>query len=248
MFKKLERPSIYYVHGLPAIYTEFDNATDYLMVWGERMKQNYINIGFEPDKIKVIGCHKYINTEVSNDGLRNSLENVLVLPCASNLMIQCQWDTPRLIDRSMVVLYLYQVQNVLMKFGVKHARFRPHPSMDKEWVYGFLDQNFYKMDKEPLLASLNQSSLVIGATSTTFLEALMAGVNFLFYEPVDEHGAGLCSVPLVPPFDGSVKNFSIARTEDDLEYMIRDKYLSDPKVIDGYIQPLDLSVLKEIIK
>ena len=145
-------------------------------------------------------------------------------------------------------MYLYQVQNVLQRFGVKKARFRPHPALDKYWVYGFLDKRFYSIDNKPFVDSIRSSTLVIGATSTTFLETLMEGVNYLLYDPVDDNGISLCNSKSVPPFDGSVPELSIARNERELEYMLKNRYQTTPTVLEGYMRPLDLSVLKEIIK
>ena len=249
IFKQINRPSFVFSHGLPGIYSkDVDNRTDYLMVWGEKIKENYIKIGgFSPDKIKVVGNVKY-RTIWGKERLKNSLEDVLVIPCSSALWHQHQWNTPTMIDRSMIVLYLYQVQNVLLRCGVKHARFRPHPSLDKSWVYGFIDKTFYEMDNQSLFDSIHSSSLVIGASSTTFLEVLMYNVNYLLYEPVDENGVGICNTKRVPPFDGTESNLQIAKNEEELEYMIKNRYQTPRNVLEGYMQPLDLSVLKTLVK
>ncbi len=248
LFKKLDKPSMVFSHGLPGIYSEdVDNRADYLLVWGEAIKQNYINAGFNSDKVKVVGNSKYTSVGIPNV-LRNSLEDILVIPCSSVLWHQHEWGDPVFVDRSMTILYLYQVQRVLMRLGIKKARFRPHPAINPKWIYNFLDHNFYELDKELLLTSLNHTSLVIGSTSTTFLETLMSGVNYLLYEPQDENGMSLSNFKLVPPFDGSIKDLLIARNEEDLEYMIKNKYQSDARILDGYMQPLDLSVLQEIIE
>lgn len=249
IFQKLSRPSMIISHGLPGIYsTDVDHRSDYLMVWGEKIKENYINLtGMSPDKIKVVGNPKYQSLR-HFDSLRNSLEDVLVIPISSILWHQHEWSEPKLVDRSMIILYLNQVQRVLQSFGVKSARFRPHPAINSRWVYGFLDKNFYHIDTESLQTSFNRSSLVIGATSTTFLEALMNGVNYLIFEPQDSDGKDLLRSYKVPPFDGSEKDLEIAQNPEDLRNLIKSKYISTPKVLDGYIQPFDLSPIKEIIK
>lgn len=248
IFKKLNRPSFIFSHGLPGIYSlDVDNRSDYLMVWGEKIKDNYIAAGFDPDKIKVVGNTKY-KTIPKNLNLRNSLDDVLVIPTSSVLWHQHEWGEPQLIDRSMIVLYLYQVQHILQKSGVKSARFRPHPSIDWKWVYGFLDNTFYKCDYQSLKESLSKSTLVIGATSTTFLESLMSGVNYLIYEPIDEYGKGILRDRKVPPFDGSITGMEIAHTPLELELLIKDEYKSDLNILDGYMQPLDLSLIKTLLK
>lgn len=76
----------------------------------------------------------------------------------------------------------------------------------------------------------------------------MEGVNYLLYDPVDDNGISLCNSKSVPPFDGSVPDLSIARTERELEYMLKNRYQTTPTVLEGYMRPLDLSVLKEVIQ
>lgn len=248
IFQKINRPSLIFSHGLPGIYSkDVDNRSDYLMVWGEQIRNNYINVGFAPEKIKVIGNPKYNNFNSKKD-LRNSLENILVIPISSIQWHQHRWSEPRLIDRSMAILYLYQVQHVLSQLGVKRVRFRPHPSMNKQWYSNFLDQNFFEIDNDILSDSIKKSTLLIGSVSTTLLESLMYGVNYLVYEPCDENSMNLCKSKNVPPFDGSLEDFSIARTEEDLIHMIKTKYQTPIKILEGYMQPLDLSILKDIVK
>lgn len=246
IFKKLNRPSFIFSHGLPGIYTlEVDNKSDYLMVWGEQIKQNYINAGFDSKKIIVSGCPFFPNIKKSNF-LRNTLDNILVIPCSSSLWHQHGWGTPELIDRSMSILYLYQVQKVLEYFGVTHARFRPHPSTNSHWTYGFLDHDFYEIDKDNLEKSLSISTLVIGATSTVFLQAILNGVNYLVYEP-NKNKVTARRSKLVPPFDGSDEMLQIASNEDELIYLIKNKYLVNVEILDKYLSPLNLEGLKRLI-
>ena len=248
IFKILDRPSIVFSHGLPGIYSmEVDNRADYLMVWGDKIKQNYVNTGFNPDKLFVVGNPKYQKINKVS-ALRNTLEDILVLPIGSFRWHQDTYGEPELYDRSMVILYLYKVQRVLERLGVRQARFRPHPSIDKEWVYGFLDQGFYKIDKNDLKESCLKSTLIIGVTSTVFLEALMYGVNYIVFEPKSSDNKNIMRCDLVPPFDGSEPNLEIATSEAELEYLIKNKYQVDINILDGYMKPLDLTVLKEIIK
>lgn len=248
VFKTISRPSFVFSHGLPGLYSlAVDNRSDYLMVWGEKIKQNYVNAGFEKNKIYVVGNSKYDKVSIPHS-LRNSYtSDVLVIPASSSCTHQNDWQKPLLVDRSMIVLYLYSVQNVLQSFGVTHARFRPHPSIDKQWVYGFLDHDFYSMDHDALNASLGKASLVIGATSSVFLEAIMNGVNYVVYEPHDEKET-LLRGSLVPPFDGSDEKVQVAKNENELKYMLQNRYQVDPTILEDYMQPLDLSILNQLLK
>lgn len=248
IFKKLNRPSFIFSHGLPAIYSlDIDNRSDYLMVWGEQIKQNYIDVGFDPDKIFVTGC-PFFNNSTKLYNLRNSLENILIIPPSSFLMHQHEWDEPKLIDRSMIFLYLYSVQKVLKELGVKNVRVRPHRYIVNEWVSKYIDSTFYKIDNEDLNVSLNKSTLVIGTTSTVFLQALLNGVNYLIYEPSDKERNNLMRQKLVPPFDGSDPKVEVARNETELKKMLLDKYMVNKIISDEYLSPLNINVLKELIK
>lgn len=248
VFRKLEKPSIVFSHGLPGIYSkEVDNRSDFLMVWSDKIKENYLNAGFDSDKIKVIGNPHYKKNQKDKE-LRSDLSDILVVPVSSILWHQHEYDSTVLVDKSMVVLYLYKVQKVLEKLGVKQVRYRTHPSINKDWVHAFLDQNFYVIDKQELVNSIKRSSLVIGATSTMLLESLIYGVNYIVFEPKDNENVNMAGFELVPPFDGSEKKLMIAREEDELENMLRNNVKTDYSLLHDYIQDFDPSILKELIK
>jgi len=246
IFNKLDRPTMVFSHGLPGVYSaDVDNSSDYLMVWGEKIKQNYINAGFNPSKIKVTGSPKFKNLAKYKE-LRSDLKDILVIP-TSIVWHQNEYDNTIVIDKSAVILYLYKVQKVLKSIGVKRSRYRVHPSINKQWVHKFLDNSFYIQDNENLNDSLNRSSLVIGSTSTVLLEALIAGVNYIVFEPMKNNITMLGCKP-VPPFDGSEEKVMLCRTEHELEKMLKDNARTDYTLVNDYIEEFDLSVLKDIIK
>lgn len=247
LFKRIDKPSLVFSHGLPAIYsTDVDNRSDYLMVWSEKLKQNYIDAGFDEAKIKVIGNLKYKRIPKIKE-LRSNLSDVLIVPISSILWHQHEYDNTILIDKSMIVLYLFKVQSVLKKMGVKKARYRPHPSIDKKWVHAFLDQEFFICDEDSLSNSLKRASLVIGSTSTVMLESLIDGVNYIVFEP-KEKNINMAGLKLVPPFDGSDKKVMIASDENELEKMLKFNALTKYDLVHDYIQDFDVSILKELIK
>jgi hypothetical protein len=247
VFKKLQRPSFVFTHGMPGIYSlEVDNRSDYLMVWSEKIRSNYIKAGFEASKVKVVGHPKYLNLPKDKE-LRSDLSDVLVIPVSSVTWHQHTYDSIVLSDASMVVLYLYKVQTVLKRLGVKRARYRPHPSINKDWVVPFLDSSFYILDTEPLSKSLNRSSLLIGSGSTVLLEALIHGVNYMAFDPKDENGFNMSGYSGVPPFDGSEEKLILSNDEVELEQMIKSNEKTDYNLVHDYIQDFDLSVIKELI-
>ncbi|MFT5892160.1 MAG: hypothetical protein ACI9Y7_002270 [Dokdonia sp.] len=247
IFKKMDRPSIIFTHGMPGIYSqEVDNRADYLMVWSEKIRNNYLNAGFEPSKVKVVGHPLYTNLD-KEKSLRSDLSDVLIIPVSSVTWHQHEYNNTVVNDASMVVLYLYKVQKVLLRLGIKKARYRAHPSINKKWIQSFLDPNFYQLDTDALTTSLNKSSLVIGANSTVVLEALMQGVNYIAFDPKDEHGVNMSGYKSVPPFDGTEGKLMMAENESELEKMIKANAMTDYSMVHDFIQDFDLTPLKDII-
>lgn len=246
LFKQLQVPSFIFLHGIPGIYNlDTERKADYLLVWGEQIRQNYINAGFDPNKVVVTGHPRYF--EIPTDfKLRNNLSNVLVTTTASVSWSPHGWKADHfpIYDRSIIVLYCYSVQSVLQKMGVKHARLRVHPSVRKDWIMKFVDKKFYTIDTTSLQQSLHASSLVIGPTSTVWLESILAGVNYLVYEPELDGNENR----LVPPFDGSDALMDVAFSEDSLYNMVKEKYMLDTKIVRKYIDPFEFKKVFEIIK
>lgn len=248
IFKKLKRPSFIFLHGLPAIYNlETEKNSDYLLVWGDKIKENYINAGFNVDRIIVTGHHRFKSIPVIGK-LRNSFDDVLVATTASNVWSPHDWDygTFPIYDSSLIVLYCYSVQNVLQQLGINHARLRLHPSVNRKWMKSFIDNDFYTLDTLSLSESLNKATLVIGPTSTICLEAMFAGVNYVVYE-LGENKHDIHNFPLVPPFDGSDDNLVVANTEEDLLYALKNKFLNSSNLLDGYLRPFDFEAINNVL-
>jgi len=231
IFKKLNKPSFIFLHGLPGRYNIYDeNQTDYLIVWGKKIKQNYIKVGFNPDKILVSG-HPFYN-RLPDTQLRNSLDDILIM--SKSLNGAQHRDGVRIVDRGGLIVYLNQVASVLKKMGVKNVRLRVHPSENINWYYKFIDCDFFIEDKELLQNSLKQATMVIGPTSTVFLESIYYGVNYLVYEPISDN-VDFSGYPLISPFDGRDPKVLIANTEDDLKRLLEKKAVVDKTVFNDYI-------------
>ena len=245
VFKELKKPSFVFLHGLPGVYNNIDNnRADYLIVWSEKIKDNFVKAGIDSNKIFVSGNAKY-KLENFRKNLRFSLNNILIITKSMNGAQH--GDEQILTDRGNLILYLYQIQNVLQKLGVKQVRFRPHPSENGNWYLQYLDKNFYKLDTENLKDSLNKSSLVIGPTSTVLLDSVTSGVNYVLYEP-NADNVDLINYKLVPPFDGTDERVPLARTEEELKFLISDKKFVDIKFIEDYVKPdFNINFLKDLI-
>jgi len=241
-FRSMRRPSFILSHGLPAFYhREAETNGDYLVVWGEQVRQNYLKAGVDPAKVLVAG-HPSYNSIVKDRKIRFDLSDVLVLPKAMSPH-QHTYE-PILGDRGNIIVYLLRVKAVLQKAGVKKARLRPHPSMSGSWLLQFLGTDFYYLDTLSLSDSLQTASLVVGPTSTLLLESIGHGVNYLVYEPVTAEGKDLGGYEIVPPFDGSDEDIPVAKTDDALYDLIKNKVVVDKKALDKYLRPFDVSVIK----
>ena len=242
--KKLKIPSFLFLHGLPNNFNLIDNnRTDYLIVWGEKLKENFIKAGFNEDKIIVSG-HPYYKMKVDLP-LQFSLNNILVLTKPEN---ELQFsDKVRLNDRSQSILYLFSIEKVLRSFGVNSVRIRIHPGENLQWYYQYINEDFFILDKLNLKKSIDDSTLLIGPTSTVFLESIYYGKNYLVYEP-GVYNFDLYNHELVPPFDGSEKKVPIAKNENDLIQLIKDKTVIDSSILSDYIRtPFNLEIIKKII-
>ncbi|MCF6402230.1 hypothetical protein L3C95_05045 [Chitinophaga filiformis] len=241
-FRSMNRPSFILSHGLPAFYHhEAENNSDYLVVWGEQVRQNYLRAGLDPAKVLVAG-HPSYSSIVKDKQIRFDLSDVLVLPKA---MSAHQHTYEAILgDRGNIIVYLLRVKAVLQKAGIKRARLRPHPSMSGNWLLQFVGTDFYYLDTLSLSDSLNKASLVVGPTSTLLLESIGHGVNYLVYEPVTAEGKDLTGYEIVPPFDGSDKDIPVAKTDEALHDLIKNKVVVNKKALEKYLRPFDVSVIK----
>jgi hypothetical protein len=229
---------------LPGRYNLIDdNRADFLIVWGNRIKKYYIDAGFNAEKIIVCG-HPYYREPVSGN-LRFGLTDILVLPKIA--VGSPHSDGCNLYDRGNLIVYLFLIKKVLETLGVSSVRIRFHPSSNPEWHYKFINRKFFIRDKLPLQDSLRKATLVIGPTSTVFLDAIYAGVDYIIFEPVMED-LDILNEQIVPPFDGSEQGIPVARNMHELELMIRDKVSVEPSILQEYIKtPFDVNNLKELI-
>jgi len=243
-FQLLGRPTISFTHGLPGNYVmESDTRADYILTWGNAIRQNYIKIGLNPSKIHVVGNPKY-QTSFKDITIHWDDKNILVIPESAFEYHQHTYSQPHFPDRSRMIAYLYEVQYVLMELGYKKARFRPHPSLNWNWFLKYVDMGFYEIDKKNLVESIRMTSMIIGATSSVFLEYMKEGKNYIVYER-----PRTCSdYPLVPPFNGHDKRIPFASTPDQLMELMRRKPIVDPSVFDDYIQGFDKEKLLSLMK
>lgn len=234
VFKQLNYPTFIFLHGIPGGYTTSENnRTDYLVVWGEAIKRNFINAGIPTKKIIVSGHPCYNIRDINK--LKFGLDNILIITKSQQ---GAQFGGRYVLrDRSNLITYLLLIQTALQKIGVQKVRLRPHPSESSKWYSDYVDTNFFVIDYQPLALSLERSSLVIGPTSTVFLESLLKGVNYIVFEPRLPEGTGFDGNILVPPFNGTNEKVPCAETIKELHNIIAFKKEVDVTILKDYISP-----------
>lgn len=240
--KKAGIPSFEFLHGFPAYSQDINTRTDYLCVWGDKIKENFVQNGFSIDRIFVTGAPRFSKFIKKPEFLRNSFEDVLVATSSATMYLQHGWIMDEYGDQnnSLLILYIYQVEQALKQIGIKQARLRPHQSVDKQWLSKYIDTDFYTFDYENVNDSLKRSTMVIGPHSTLMMDALCNGVNYYAFDP-GENGHTIRGAKIIPPFDGKDGYVKVAETEKELTDNIQNKVLLDPRFLDGYLQPFDLT-------
>jgi len=239
IFKEANKPSFIFSHGIPADYNHYEDVlSTYVIVWGEKVKENYIANGISPQKVHVVGNVKY-KEPLHLSKIKWDDSSILVAP-ESSIQGHHHSDPPELIDRNRVLVYLYEVEYILKEKGYKHAIYRPHPSFNRKWIQDYVDPNFYTIDTAPLSESAKKYSLVIGATSSVMLEYCLMGVNCFVYERKRDR--------LFPPFDGSDKRIPFASSPYELKMLFEKHATVSTDFINDYIQPFDVVSLKRLMK
>lgn len=245
VFNELRFPTFNVLHGYPGYYKKdtYDKC-DYICVWGEVGKNQFIKEGIEESKIILTGHPNYQFDLITP--LKNNLSDVLVLSKAVN---GSQFDNDYYLqDRSHTFYYIEEAKKALKSVGVQSARLRLHPSENPEWYRELAYDHFYRFDFDTMQSSLSKSSLVIGPISTFFTEALYHKVNYVCFEPQNKKGYTILGFPVVPPFDGSINGIPAAGSTGDLISLLDNKAVIDQNAIKLLIdQTASFDIIKEKI-
>jgi hypothetical protein len=244
VFKELGKPSFFLAHGgMPLRYDGvMGNRTDYSLQWGKKQVDSFVTMGYDSSKFFVSG-HPSYNAKPTN--LKFDFDQILVL--TKSLTKVSPQDRVIVEDEGNVIMYLYSIQNVLNKMGIKSANLRPHPSENYNWYKKFIDNSFYQQDGLAFSDSLNKATLVIGPTSTSLIDSLYHGVNYVIYEPTINN-LSLLGLPITPPLDGSDHRIPIARSEKELFDILFKKEKIAIEVLDEFVKtPMDISFINSLI-
>ena len=233
--KEINIPSFIFLHGLPHAIKNCDyNRSDYLIVWGNRTKEHYIRNGMDANKIFVSGHPSF--KSFKEQELKFDFDNIVVL---TKSVSGTDFG-----DRANSILYLHSVEKILKKNGIKNAKVRPHPGENPNWYMNFINTDFYKIDTDK---NIKNASLVIGPTSSVFLESIYYGINYIVYEPI-VNNLDFTGCMLLSPFDGSDEKVPVANTENEFDYIMRNKIRVDSSCFSEYCKvSFDMSFIKKLI-
>lgn len=239
--KELGIPTGIFLHGLPARYNkEDDSRADNLFVWGEKIRDNYINVGSKTNVV-VVGHPNFSSFKI---GTLNP-ENILVLsraicgaPSSSNIH--------KVGERGICIQHVYAVETALKQAGINKAVLRLHPSENPEWYAKFIDSDFYSLDTHPLGYSISHAKMVVGYISTVMLDTVLNDIPC--YPFVIDKDGNCYADEIVPPFCNKPE-FPTAYTVDELVENFKTGNYVKKEHFEGYINPVfDVKKITQYIK
>jgi hypothetical protein len=221
-----------YFHGLKAWYNDFDeHRCDYLYVWGEQMRNNYIQHGYPAKKIFSIG-HPILRLNETRE-ICFDLNRVLVLTKPINGANPSYSD---FFSANLNCLYyLLQIEEALKSKGVRNATVRVHPSENINWYKAKLSK-FWQISKSPKEIDIEQHTICIGPTSTFMLDSISKGLNYLAFEPTSRINTDIHGLPLVPPFDKSDERISVSFNQSELINALNNRVFVDRSIFKDYVK------------
>ena len=229
------------MHGLPGRYDALDDSRgDYLFVWGEKIRENYINAGSKTNII-VTGHPNFSSFKL----VEKSPENILVLTRSVNGA--SPYSDRHIVDeRGICIQHMYAVETALKKVGIDKAVIRLHPSENPEWYSRFMDKDFYSIDTKPLSYSISHAKMVVGYISTVMLDTVLNEIPC--YPFVIDLNGNAYADEVVPPFCHK-QSFPTAFTIEELVENISSGRSVTKEHFDGYINPVfDVKKITQFIK
>ena len=238
--KEIGVPTGIFLHGLPARYDSVDDSrADYLFVWGEKIRENYIKAGCKASII-VTGHPNFSSFTIAE----LKPENVVVLSRSINGAPSIS-DRHCVDERGICLQHIYAVETALKSVGINHAVLRLHPSENPEWYSKFMDRDFYILDTNPLGYTIGHAKMVTGYISTVMLDTVLNDVPC--YPFVIDKLGNVFADEIVPPFCNKPE-FPTANTVDELVDNINKGRCVTKEHFDGYVNPtFDITKITQFI-
>lgn len=230
-----------FLHGLPARYNSIDDSrADYLFVWGEKIRDNYLAVGSQTS-IVVVGHPNLSSIKIE----KKSPQNVVVLSRAINGAPSSS-DHHQVDERGICIQHIFAVESALKNVGVNKAILRIHPSENPDWYARFMDTDFYRLDNTSLYETLSHAKMVVGHISTVMLDTVLN--NIPCYPFVIDENQNIYADEIVPPFCN--KNmFPTATSIEELSNNIKSGRCVTKEHFEGYVSPVfDVKKLAMLIR
>lgn len=239
--KELGIPTGIFLHGLPAGYSYIDDSrADYLFVWGDKIKENYINAGSKTNVV-VVGHPNFSSFKIGTV----IPQNVVVLSraiCGAPSLSHIH----KVYERGICIQHIYALETALKKVGINHAILRLHPSENPDWYAKFMDKDFYTLDINTLDYTLSHAKMVTGYISTVMLDTVLNDIPC--YPFVIDKEGNIFADEIVPPFCNK-KAFPTANTVDELVDNIKNGRCVTKEHFNGYVNPtFDVGKITQFIK
>lgn len=227
--KELGIPTGIFLHGLPARYNAIDDSrADYLFVWGEKIKTNYINAGSKTN-IVVVG-----HPDFSSFNIEECHPNDVVVLSRAVQGAPSDSSVHVVDDRGICLQHIFAIEKALKEVGVDHAILRLHPSENPDWYAKYMDKEFYTLDKNTLNYTIGHAKMVIGQISTVMLNTVINGIPC--YPYVIDRNSNQFASKIAPPFCDKPE-FPTATTTAELVHNIKTRNCVTKDHFEGYINP-----------
>ena len=227
--KELGIPTGIFLHGLPARYNAIDDSrADYLFVWGEKIRENYINAGSKTN-IVVVGHPNY-----SSFSIEECHPNEVVVLSRAVQGAPSDSSVHAVDDRGICLQHIFAIEKALKEVGVDHAILRLHPSENPGWYAKFMDKDFYSLDNNPLNYTIGHAKMVIGQISTVMLNTVINGVPC--YPYIIDQDSNPFASKIAPPFCDKTR-FPTATTIAELVYNLKMGNCVKKEHFEGYVNP-----------
>jgi hypothetical protein len=232
--RKMGIPSVTLVHGVRGgnrFYSslEVPLIADRLVVWGEWMQRDYIQLGVSEDQVLVGGyprIHPITNTD--RRIARELLDSQGVLR-GKKIIVMLNNNLSK--DKPAVELFV----NAQHLAPDCYFMIRPHPQENLDWYRTHVPDGLQKVQdphRWTLMQSLSVANVVVGAGSTACIDAILVGVPLILLQ------SSILDYGEIPILQEAVdrKAVAVAGNADDLARLLQQNPNNNNKIAQLFAQ------------